>query len=178
MIWVTVSSRSCFCWLYRTSPSSVAKNIINLILVLTIRWCLCEKSSLGLLEKCVCYDQRGFCVFFFAFDKTLLTFALFILYSKVILACYFGYLLASYFSFQSPVMKGHLFLVLVLKGLHRAVQLQLLQHQQWLGRRLGLLWCWMVCLGNEARSFCHFWDCTQILHFRLFCWPWGLFHFF
>ena len=41
--------------------------------------------------------------------------------------------------------KGHLFfLVLVLEGivgLHRTGQLQLLQHQ-WLGHRLGLLWCW------------------------------------
>ena len=35
MIWATVSSRSCFCWLYRASPSLAAKNIINLILVLT-----------------------------------------------------------------------------------------------------------------------------------------------
>ena len=29
MIWATVSSRSCFCWLYRASPSLAAKNIIN-----------------------------------------------------------------------------------------------------------------------------------------------------
>ena len=36
MIWATVSSQSCFCWLYRASPSSAAKNIINLISVLTI----------------------------------------------------------------------------------------------------------------------------------------------
>ena len=36
MVWATVSSRSCFCWLYRASPSLAAKNIINLILVLTI----------------------------------------------------------------------------------------------------------------------------------------------
>ena len=28
------------------------------------------------------------------------------------------------------------------------------------------------------RSFCHFWDCTQVLHFGLFCWLWGLLHFF
>ena len=27
MIWATVSSRSCFCWLYRASPSLAAKNI-------------------------------------------------------------------------------------------------------------------------------------------------------
>ena len=26
----------------------------------------------------------------------------------------------------------------------------------------------MVCLGNEQRSFCIFWDCIQVLHFRLF----------
>ena len=56
---------------------------------------------------------------------------------------------------SSPLQwKGHLFLVLVLEylvGLHRAIQLQLLQHY-WLGHRLGLLWYWMVCLGNEQRS--------------------------
>ena len=39
MIWATVSSRSCFCWLSRASPSLAAKNIINLISVLTIWWC-------------------------------------------------------------------------------------------------------------------------------------------
>ena len=32
----------------------------------------------------------------------------------------------------------------------------------------------MVCFGNEQRSFCHFWNHTQILHFILFCWLWGL----
>ena len=40
MIWATVSSWSCFCWLYRASPSLAAKNIINLISVLTIWWSL------------------------------------------------------------------------------------------------------------------------------------------
>ena len=82
---------------------------------------------------------------------------------------------------SSPLQwKRHLFGVLVLKGLvglHRIVQLQLLQCYL-LGHRLGLLWYWMVCLGNEQRSFCCFWDCIQVLHFRLFCWPWWLLHFF
>ena len=50
MIWATVSSWSCFCWLYTASPSSAAKNIINLILVLTILWCPCIEPSLVLLE--------------------------------------------------------------------------------------------------------------------------------
>ena len=49
-----------------------------------------------------------------------------------------------------------------LVGLHRTVQLQLLQHY-WLGHRLGLLWYWMVCLGKEQRSFCHFWDCILFI---------------
>ena len=30
MIWATVSSQSCFCWLYRDSPSLAAKNMINM----------------------------------------------------------------------------------------------------------------------------------------------------
>ena len=84
------------------------------------------------------------------------------------------------FAFHSPIIKGHLFWVLVLKGLvglHKTIQLQLLQHY-WLGHRLGLLWYWMVCLRYEQRSFCRFWDCIQVLHFGLFCWPWWQLHFF
>ena len=57
MIWATVSSRSCFCWLYRDSLSLAAKNIIILISVLTIWWCPRVELSLVLLEKKVCYDQ-------------------------------------------------------------------------------------------------------------------------
>ena len=53
---------------------------------------------------------------------------------------------------SSPLWwKGHLVLVLVLEGvvgLHRTIQLHHLQHY-WLGHRLGLLWCWSVCLGNN-----------------------------
>ena len=64
-----------------------------------------------------------------------------------------------------------------LAGLHRTVQLQLPQ-QYSSGHSLGLLWYWMVCLGNEQKSFCHFWDCIQVLHFRLSCWLWWLLHFF
>ena len=70
MVWATVSSWSCFCWLYRASPSLATENIISLISVLTIWWCPCIESSLVLLEEGVCYDQ---CIFF---GKTLLVFAL------------------------------------------------------------------------------------------------------
>ena len=137
-------TRSCFCWLYRASPSSAAKNIINVILVLTIWWCPCVESSLVLLEEGVCYDQcilwknsTSLCPAFFCTPRPNLPVTP-------------GVSWLPTFAFQSPIMKRHLFRVLVLKGLirlHRTIQLQLLQHY-WLGHRLGLLWHWMVCLGN------------------------------
>ena len=68
---------------------------------------------------------------------------------------------------SSPLWwKGLLFWVLVLEGLvdlHRTIQFQHFQYS-WLGHRLGLLWYWMICLGNNRD---HFWDCTQVVHFRL-----------
>ena len=57
MICATVSSQFCFCWLYRASLSLAAKNIINLISVLTIWWCPRAECSLVLLEEGICYDQ-------------------------------------------------------------------------------------------------------------------------
>ena len=44
LIWATVSSPSCFCWLYRAFPSLAAKNIINLISELATWWCPCVES--------------------------------------------------------------------------------------------------------------------------------------
>ena len=105
--------------------------------------------------------------------KTLLAFALlhFIFQGQICLLLQLS--LDFLFLHSSPLWnarwKGHLLWVLILEGLvhhHRTVQLQLLQHY-WLGLRLGLLWYWMVCLGHKQRSFCHFWDCIQVLHFGL-----------
>ena len=84
------------------------------------------------------------------------------------------------FTFQSPIINRTSILVLVLGsllGLHRTDQLQLHWHW-WLGHRLEFLWCWMICLENELRLFYCFWVYTQLLYFRLFCWLWGLLHFF
>ena len=53
MIWVTVSSRSCFCSLDRTSPSLASKNVINLLSVLTIWQCLCVELSFVLVVNSV-----------------------------------------------------------------------------------------------------------------------------
>ena len=171
MIWATVSSQSCFCWLYRASPSLVVKNVINLISVLTIWWCPCVESSLVLLEESVCYDQcfllAKLCPASFSTPRPNLPVTAAMSWLPT-------------FAFLSSLIKKTSFWRVVLKGLvglHRTIQLQLLQHY-WLGHRLGLPGYWMGCLGNEQRSFCCFWDCIQVLHFRLFCWLWWLLHFF
>ena len=168
MIWATVSSQSCFCWLYRASPSLTAKNIINLIAMLAIWWCPCVESSLVLLEEGVCYDQwvllqnsLSFCPASFCTPRPNFPVTPSVSWLPT-------------FAFLSPIMKRTSFLVLILEGLvglHRTIQLQLLQHY-WSGHRPGLLWYWMVCLGNEQRSFCHFWCCIHVLQFGLFCWLW------
>ena len=36
---------------------------------------------------------------------------------------------------------------------------------------------WFALETNRDHSVI-FWDCIQVLHFRLFCWPWWLLHFF
>ena len=58
------------------------------------------------------------------------------------------------FAFQPPIMKRTSFLVLVLKGLvglHRTIQLQLLQ-RYWLEHRLGLPWYWMEYYSALKRN--------------------------
>jgi len=94
-----VSSRSYFYWLYRVSLSLAAKNIINLILVLTVWWCSCVESSLGLLKKGVCYTRvfswqncLSLCPASFCTPRPNLT----------IILCIFWLLPLA---FQSPVMK-------------------------------------------------------------------------
>ena len=164
---------SFFCLLHRCSPPSAAKNIIHLILELTIQvhvqshLLCCSKRVFAMSSALSSQNSISLC------PASICT-------PKPNLPVIPGISWLTTFAFQSPIRKRASFWVLVLEGLvglHRTVQLQLLQCY-WLGRRLGLLWYWMVCLGNEQRSFCHFWDCIQVLHFGLLCWLWWLLHFF
>ena len=115
-----------------------------------------------------------------SFDKTLLAFALlhYVLQDQIclLLQVFLDFLLSHSVPFNEKDIFP-LVLVLGLVGLHRTIQLQLLL-PYWLGHRLGLLWYWVVCLGNKQRSFCRFGDCIQVLHFELFCLLWWLLHFF
>ena len=159
MIWATVSSQSCFCWLYRASQSLAAKNIINLISVSTIWWCSCVVFSCVVGRRCLLWLVHSL-------GKTLLAFCT----PRPNLPVTPGVSWLPTFAFQSPIMKKISFWVFVLEGLvglHRTIQLQLFQHYG-SGHRLGLLWYWMVCFGSEQRSFCNFWDCIQVLHCGLF----------
>ena len=148
MIWATVSSRSCFCWLYRASPSLPAKNIINLISVLTIWWCPCVVFSCVVGRGCLLWPVHSL-------GKTLLAFALLhsILQDQIflLLQVFLDFLLLR----SSPLLwKGHLFWVLVLDGpvgLHRTIQLHPLQYY-WSGHRLGLPWYWMIKPDNVIKQ--------------------------
>ena len=136
MIWATVSSWSCFCWLYRASLSLAAKNIINLISVLTIWWCPCVESSLVFWKRVFAMTSE------FTWQNSISLRPASFRIPRPNLPVTPGVSLLPTFAFQSPIMKSTSFLVLVLKGLlglHRTVQLQLLQ-RYWLGHRLGLLW--------------------------------------
>ena len=111
MIWATVSSRFCNHWLYRASPSMAAKNIINLILILTIWLCPCAESFLVLLEECLLWPVCSL-------DKTPIAFAVlhFVLQEQTCLLLQVSpdFLLLH----SNPLWwKGHLFLVLVLEEL-------------------------------------------------------------
>ena len=64
-----VSSSSCFSWLYRASPSLAAKNIVNLILILTVWWCPSESHLLS-------SEKRVFAMTACSLGKTLLAFVL------------------------------------------------------------------------------------------------------
>ena len=150
MIWATVSSQSCFCLQYRASASLAAKNIINLILVLTIWWCPCVESSLVLLEIGVCYDQ---CVLL---AKLLLAFAQlhFIFQGQTPLVL--QVLLPSYFCIPVPYDKKDIFfLVLPLGGvvsLHRTIQLELSTNSSW---GIDLHYCdseWFALERNRDHS--------------------------
>ena len=58
------------------------------------------------------------------------------------------------FAFQTPIMKSTCLGGVSSRrslGLHRTIQLQLVQHY-WSGHRLGLLWYWMACLGKRDHS--------------------------
>ena len=124
MFWATVSSLSCFCWLYTASPSLAAKNITSLISVLTIWWCPHVESRLVWSENGVCFDQ---CVLL----TKLLVFALLhcVLQGQtcLLLQVSLDFLLLHS---NLPWWKGHPFLMLVLGGLvslQRTGQIQLIQ---------------------------------------------------
>ena len=130
---------------------------------MTIWWCPGLKLSQVVGKECLLWEV---CSLY----KALLPFALvyFIFQGQtwLLLQVSLDFLLLHSYSIW---WKGYLFLVLVLEyliGLHWMAQLQVLWHQ-WLGHSLRLLYYWTVYLGNELRSFCRFWGCTQVLHFGL-----------
>ena len=128
MIWATVSSWSCFCWLCIPSPSLAGKNIVDLISVLTIWWCPHVESFLVLLEWVFAMT----CAFSWQNSISLCPASFCTPRPNVPITPAVSWLPT--FAFQSTTVKMTSFLMLVIEGvvgLHRTIQLKLLQHQ-WL----------------------------------------------
>ena len=157
MIWATVSSQSGFCWLSRASPSLAAKNI-------SIWFWYWPSGDVHVYSLLLCCWKRVFSMtslFSWQNSISLCPPSFLTPRPKLLVTPDISWL--PNFGFQSPIMKRTFLCVLVLEGLvglQRTVQLQLLQHYC-LGHRLGLSCNWMVCLGKEQRSLCHFWDCIS-----------------
>ena len=115
MIWATASSQSCFCWLYRASPSLAAKNIINLISVDLLVMSMCRGFS------CVIRRESLLCPVH-SLGKTLLALPCFILYSKAKFFCSSRCFLTLYIYIPFPINRRTFFGGVSLKrslGLHR-----------------------------------------------------------
>ena len=111
MVCATVSSQSCFCWLYKTSPSLAAKNNQSDFSVDHLVMSMCRVFSCVVGRGCLLWPVCSL-------GKTLLAFALLrsVLQGQIclLLQVILDFLLLH----SSPLWwKGHLFWVLVLEGL-------------------------------------------------------------
>ena len=140
MIWATVSSRCYFCWLYRASLSSAAKNISDFCIGHLVM-SMCRVIAWVVGKECLLWSACSL-------HKTVILFPASFCTIRQNLPVILGISRLPTFAFKSLMMKNTSFFFGVslksVVGLHRTSQLQLLWHQS-LGHRCGLLWCWMVC---------------------------------
>ena len=128
MIWATVCSRSCFCWLYRAYPSLATKNIISLILG-SLAWL--DHLVMSTCRVISCVVGRRYLLWpVNSLGKTLWAFVLshFVLHAQ---PCPLLQVSLDFLHLHSSPLwwKGHLFGVLVLKDLiDHHTTIQLLQH--------------------------------------------------
>ena len=160
---------------YHSTCTVAAKNIINLLSILTIWWCSC-------VEFLVLW-KRGFAMTSaFSWQNSVSLCPVSPCTPRPNLPVTPGISWLPTFAFQSPIMKWHIFWVLVpencrtIVGLHRTIQLQILQHY-WLRYRLGLLWYWVVWLENRDHSIV-FEIAPRSCILDFFFLLWWLLHFF
>ena len=159
IIWATVRSVSCFCWLYRASPFFACNRhnkfqfgIDHLVI-----------SIFGVVGKG--YDQHvllinsvSFCPASICTPRPNLLLILDISWLPT-------------FAFQSPVIQRISLMILVLEdvvSLYTTCQFNFLVISGW---GTGLDCCDIEWFALETnRLFCCFWGCTHVLYFRLFWW--------
>ena len=173
MIWATVSSRSCFCWLYRTSLSLAAKNQPDFGI---------DCLGMSMCKVVSCVIGKGYLLWpVYSLDKTLLAFAQlhFVLQGQTCLLLQVSLDWLPTFAFQSPVMKRISFFALSLEGLVVFIEP--------VSFSFFSFSTWSIDLDSHDVE----WSALEMKldHSVIFeiipkycisysCWLWGLFHFF
>ena len=173
MIWATVISRSCFCWLYRASPSSTTKNRINLISVLTIWWCPHVETLLFVGKGCFAMTTV------FSWQNSVSLCPASFCIPRPNLPVTPGISWLSTFAFQSPMMKKTSFLVLVQEGLVGIIETFNFSFFSISGWGIDLDYCdieWFALEMNQNHSFVF--EIAPKNCILDSCWLWGLFRFF
>ena len=129
-------------------------------LISVIIWqCPFVKSSLVLLERGVCYAQ---CVLLIK----LLVFAWLHFVLQGLTCLLFLVSLDFLLLYSNPMWWKDSFFFCCSKRSWRSSSDQ--STSIFSASMVQALWCLLVCLGNRLRLLCRFWDCTQVVHFRLF----------
>ena len=180
MIWATVSSQSCFCWLCRASPYLAATNIISLISVLTF-WSI-PWSVLTICRVICCDVGRGcFLQPAYSLGKTLLAFALLHLYSTAKLVHYSRYLLTSYFCIPVPYDEKDVFFGVISKRSFSVIEPLNFTFSGISGWSIDLDYCNLEWSADEQEiilSFFRMHPSTAFWNLFFFFLLWGLLHFF
>ena len=159
MIWATISLCSCFCWLYRASPALAAKNIINLISVLPTWWYPCGVISHVFGGERLLWPERFL-------DKTLLAFVLLHFVLQIFIEPF-------NFSFSSISAWGKDLHYHDIEWFYHDIEWYCLTEILVLLKVVSIRALFLLIYSvhevpimaksrNVPRSFCHFWDCTQV----------------
>ena len=141
MIWATVSSRSCFCWVYFLH--------LRLQRILSIWFWYWPFGDFHVQRHLFCFWKMVYAMTsVFSWQKSVSLSPASFCSPRPNLPVTSGISWLPTFAFQSLMMERTSLFCVSSKGLHRTIELQLLQHY-WSRHRLGLLGYWWFALETN-----------------------------